>query len=153
MDVLSGSASLLTGTGIGQSLFQLRLGGEVVECRAVGVVGQQECHPFSFLPGFIRMPRRHLILAPASYVRLCHSVQESHGCCPCQPGGSTAGRQTDLPCPATCSPEGWKGENRVLEDWKQRRMQGEHRTHEAGTFGLRVIIRNLPEMGQMQECN
>lgn len=33
MDGLSGSASLLTGTGIGQPLFQLRLGGEGLDCR------------------------------------------------------------------------------------------------------------------------
>lgn len=68
-------------------------------------------------------------------------------------GAVPASSEADLPCPATRSLEGWQGDSRVLEHWKQCRMGAEHRTHEAGTSESRVSTRNLPEKGQMQECN
>lgn len=92
------------------------------------------------------------MLAPSPYVRLCHPEQESHGCCPCQLGGSAAGRQTSLALP----PALWRGGEGRTMCWRivnNAGQWGEHRTLEAGTFGSRVSTRNLPEMGQMQECN
>lgn len=70
------------------------------------------------------------------------------------PASSEAALQAGGP-PLPCHPLSGgvaRGEP-ILEDWKQCSMGGEHRTHEAGTFGSRVSTRNLPEMGQMQECN
>lgn len=98
MDGLSGSASLLTDTVTGQPLFHFRLEGAVLEGTAVG-----SCRTAGTLPAFfssrLYQDAMKALDAPASYERLCHPVQESHGCCPCQLGGSTAGRQTSLALP------------------------------------------------------
>lgn len=110
MDGLSGSASQLTGTAIGQPLFQLRLEGKVLECRAVGSCRTAGTSPIFFSPRVYQDAMKALdacfcfmceVLPPCAGVTWVLSLPAQRQRC----------RQADLPCPATRSPEEWRGEN------------------------------------------
>lgn len=116
MDGLSGSASLLTDTVTGQPLFHFRLEGAVLEGRAVGSCRTAGTSPVFFSPRLYQDAMKALdacscflreALPPCAGVTRVLSLPARRQHC----------RQADLPCPATRSPEGWQGENRVLEDW------------------------------------